>query len=601
MKKLFTLLTLLVFLGGGKSWGQDEIIFKMVANVTSDQKISKWSSGDPVELDLSSYADITPTGSTAVAISRKNSEQTIVKNQDSGDVFNFGTNDVGIKITFTEALKKGDVITAENASNQICFTKTATRSSTIQTSSGSFTIPEGSDLIGATTLYIWRSTSSGTTFKSLTISRPAIDYASPAIDTDLSTTPVDVDVNIGTTLSIEASHVTGYQWYRNTAASTTGAEAIDGATAAAYSYTAPAADAETTVYFYCVVTNDNATGTKTATSAFAQVNVGAVPTLTAVSKQIWNIGDFVNTTYSIATIVNNLEICNGTIDDGSKNIDGFTLSKRIKINKDVEGTSRYIKFKVGGPCVITVYGMTGSSSKTRKLGIMIGGTDVAELSHSGSDMGKISYTYTGSETDVILHTTDGDGTFNVHGITVSDIDFTMNAYGWATYVAEDNIVLVDGLEAYAITGATNSSIVKSDPLTTIKAGVPVLLKGEASTKYYLPLAGSNAATPSGNLLRAGDGSEITAVPGKTRYVLSVESEKATFLKIASIPAIVPTGKAYLEFNEVIGDAREFLDIDIDGVSTGIKNMKVGSEDNVYYDLQGRRVLYPTKGLYIVNC
>lgn len=34
--------------------------------------------------------------------------------------------------------------------------------------------------------------------------------------------------------------------------------------------------------------------------------------------------------------------------------------------------------------------------------------------------------------------------------------------------------------------------------------------------------------------------------------------------------------------------------------TAIKNIKVGTEDNVYYDLQGRRVLYPKKGIYIVN-
>lgn len=49
-----------------------------------------------------------------------------------------------------------------------------------------------------------------------------------------------------------------------------------------------------------------------------------------------------------------------------------------------------------------------------------------------------------------------------------------------------------------------------------------------------------------------------------------------------------------------GASSRELDLVIDGVSTGIKNMKVGTDDNVYYDLQGRRVLYPTKGLYIVN-
>lgn len=43
-----------------------------------------------------------------------------------------------------------------------------------------------------------------------------------------------------------------------------------------------------------------------------------------------------------------------------------------------------------------------------------------------------------------------------------------------------------------------------------------------------------------------------------------------------------------------------LDIDWGDGTTSIKNMKVGIEDNIYYDLQGRRVLYPQKGIYIVN-
>ena len=37
-----------------------------------------------------------------------------------------------------------------------------------------------------------------------------------------------------------------------------------------------------------------------------------------------------------------------------------------------------------------------------------------------------------------------------------------------------------------------------------------------------------------------------------------------------------------------------------GDATGVKDMKTGTADNVYYDLQGRRVFCPTAGLYIVN-
>lgn len=44
----------------------------------------------------------------------------------------------------------------------------------------------------------------------------------------------------------------------------------------------------------------------------------------------------------------------------------------------------------------------------------------------------------------------------------------------------------------------------------------------------------------------------------------------------------------------------FLDIVVDDETTAVKNIKVGSEDNVYYDLSGRRVLYPKNGMYIMN-
>ena len=49
-----------------------------------------------------------------------------------------------------------------------------------------------------------------------------------------------------------------------------------------------------------------------------------------------------------------------------------------------------------------------------------------------------------------------------------------------------------------------------------------------------------------------------------------------------------------------GASSNTLAIDWGDGTTSIKNMKVGSDDNIYYDLQGRRVLYPQKGVYILN-
>jgi hypothetical protein len=256
---------------------------------------------------------------------------------------------------------------------------------------------------------------------------------------------------------------------------------------------------------------------------------------------------------------------------------------------------------VVGPCVITVYGMSGGS-QNRTLGINIGGSEVATLVQDNTEMGKVSYNYTSAtEAEVVLFCKEGSGTFNVHGITVSDVNVTVSEYGWSTYVAEENVVVsdIEGLEAYAITGASGTAITKSDALTTIKAGVPVLLKGTASQKFYLPLAGDGAATPSGNLLMAGAGANVNYNDNAGfNYVLGVEGGKAMFLRIVSgTPANVPVGKAYLALTSDPAGARS---LGFDDEVTAIKNIKVGTEDNIYYDLNGRRVLYPKKGLYIVN-
>ncbi len=61
--------------------------------------------------------------------------------------------------------------------------------------------------------------------------------------------------------------------------------------------------------------------------------------------------------------------------------------------------------------------------------------------------------------------------------------------------------------------------------------------------------------------------------------------------------------AYLEISGGSGaHAPAFIGFGDDNGTTGIQTIDNGklTIDNVYYDLQGRRVAKPTKGLYIVN-
>ena len=86
--------------------------------------------------------------------------------------------------------------------------------------------------------------------------------------------------------------------------------------------------------------------------------------------------------------------------------------------------------------------------------------------------------------------------------------------------------------------------------------------------------------------------------GSTQYYC-FKAEDGKLVHVIDNSMTVDPFRCYIK---VTGGASlgRFLDIVVDDETTAVKNIKVGSEDNVYYDLSGRRVLYPKKGMYIMN-
>ena len=182
----------------------------------------------------------------------------------------------------------------------------------------------------------------------------------------------------------------------------------------------------------------------------------------------------------------------------------------------------------------------------------------------------------------------------------ANVGATISDYDWSTFVAGNALDFsnVDGLTAYAVTGHDGSNVNKVEVANAVPANTPLLLQGDANTTYFIPIAATSGTAPSGNLLKAGTGATVSPETGKTKYALSVEAGAAHFKKIEAARAI-PVGKAYLQFNEVV--ASRSLGFDGDG-TTGINltpNIPTIGDGN-YYDLSGRRVLYPRKGVYILN-
>ena len=174
---------------------------------------------------------------------------------------------------------------------------------------------------------------------------------------------------------------------------------------------------------------------------------------------------------------------------------------------------------------------------------------------------------------------------------------TIGSTGWATFCtgAPLDFTSVTGLKAYIVTGYEGTAITTTQMTGTVPANTPLLLEGATTD---IPVVASSSTDVSANKLVAGPGSNVISKPDKTRYVLSAEAGVAVFKKINATDAFVPKDKAYLEFAEVIAAPM----LSMGGETTGINavNGEGFTVNGSVYDLQGRRVAQPTKGLYIVN-
>ncbi|MBQ9676862.1 MAG: hypothetical protein IJV44_01845 [Prevotella sp.] len=204
------------------------------------------------------------------------------------------------------------------------------------------------------------------------------------------------------------------------------------------------------------------------------------------------------------------------------------------------------------------------------------------------------------------------GTITIKGVQVSDnadkmlrirkIVFTPLTEGdvvqvttaaYATHVLADDIDFTKTAEVTAYKAKVNGDVIELTEVEQAPAGTPLIIAATTDV-YTLEKADVTPAAVTDNDLTAGP---VTG-DGTSYYVLGKVEDKVGFGPLASGKTL-PATKAYIPASK-FSASREFIEIDINGFSTGIQNIKVGSDDNVYYDLQGRRVLYPIKGLYIVN-
>lgn len=194
-------------------------------------------------------------------------------------------------------------------------------------------------------------------------------------------------------------------------------------------------------------------------------------------------------------------------------------------------------------------------------------------------------------------------------VEAPSIDITISVAGYSTANYPFAVTLPEGIKAYTGTiitedGSNKVFLLNEVPEGKIPAETPVVLAGEANQTYTLTIDSENTNDPITSNDLAGTLLPETIEEGTTIYGLSQYEGVVGFYKLAdnATNRTVSANKAYLPGTPAIQGVRglAFSFNDNDGTTTGIENIVTETGKEEYYDLQGRRVMNPSHGIYITK-
>ena len=175
----------------------------------------------------------------------------------------------------------------------------------------------------------------------------------------------------------------------------------------------------------------------------------------------------------------------------------------------------------------------------------------------------------------------------------TSINVNISAAGYATLYVPFPVTVPTGVKAYAVGSLTGNLINLTEIETTIPAGTPVILEGEANT-YTFAIANEVAAYAGSNEL-TGSFTEMAAPNGS--YILQNQEGKVGFYEVDTEVATprVPANRAYLP--ALGGDVKAFY---LGGGEDAIKSVFEGVAAGEVYDLSGRKLSKLQRGVNIVT-
>ena len=187
-------------------------------------------------------------------------------------------------------------------------------------------------------------------------------------------------------------------------------------------------------------------------------------------------------------------------------------------------------------------------------------------------------------------------------------EITRTGSNWTTYYYNQYEMRVpSGLEAYTVSSITSTQVGTTSQNYLLR-GVPMLIYRTGDTQSFYPeLVSPGSATINGTPDPAFIGTDshldmataTSSDPSNDYWIL--KSNQFVRTKSGSLDS----NKCYLKLPKTQFSSPSISlsrGLDLDDETTSIDGISKMEEVrcNVYYDLNGRRVLYPTKGIYIVN-
>lgn len=171
---------------------------------------------------------------------------------------------------------------------------------------------------------------------------------------------------------------------------------------------------------------------------------------------------------------------------------------------------------------------------------------------------------------------------------------TITSYQYATYRTTEKLDFSGtAVSAYTAEAGTDNVVLTKISDGRVPSGVGVILYSETAGTYDIPVTDATpTVTDTG--LSISNGTDATKENGI--YVLGKKNNNVGFYRWVG-GASLASGRVYLA--PTASSAREYLSFLFDDETAGINNVNVNHNDN-YYDLQGRHVEHPKRGLYIVN-